>query len=69
MVGNRLTQRVSALEGGDASMPRGPYAWIVRRDGETKDDAIARYEAENGPLDGRGTIIWSKMAPGPARCD
>lgn len=58
MAGNRLTQRVAALEGGTEGTWRGPAVWIIQEVGETRESALARYEAQHGSLEGLNTLIW-----------
>lgn len=65
MVGNRLTQRVAALEGGSADQWRGAWAWMVRREPDTQAETIAKYEAEHGPLNGQPVIMWSPYRAAP----
>lgn len=52
-----LSSRLEALEA--RGSPFTGSHWIICEDGETRDQALARYEAENGPvLDTDMTIIW-----------
>lgn len=62
----RLKQRVDALEGSRGYS--GPAAWIVVRDDETQAAAIAKYEAEHGPIGDRMAIIWQPVTGGPMPC-
>ena len=53
----RLNIRLDALEA--RSPPFTGSHWIICDEGETRDQALARYEAENGPvLETDMTIIW-----------
>ena len=54
---SRLGPRVEALEA--RGFPFTGSHWIICEDGETKDQVLARHEAENGPvLDTDIAIIW-----------
>lgn len=46
---NRLTKRLSALETNNATAFR-PWHRVFLEDGQTEEEAIAAYEAENGPV-------------------
>ena len=68
MVGNRLTQRVAELERTHGPDMIERYEWMVACDGETAEEAEARYTRENGPLPPRvGLLIWRPVQPGEAR--
>lgn len=65
MAGHRLTQRLDALEAVENARNQGPAAWIIMDEDETKEEAIARYEAEEGPLGDRFAIIWQPVTGAP----
>lgn len=57
MAKHGLSGRVQALEEKhDAAFQGGVF--IVTEPGETNEQARARWEAVNGPLDGRMAITW-----------
>ena len=62
MAGNRLTNRVEALERSDGGIFGGPAAWIICEEGETSEQARARYEAEHGLIGDRMAIVWCPVA-------
>jgi len=37
---------------------RSAAVWMFRGPDESNEEAIARWEADNGPLDGRWALIW-----------
>ena len=62
MAWNRLTQRVDALEQSSASVAVTRWHWVIQNLGETSEDALSRYEAENGPVGPTEGIIRWKTA-------
>lgn len=57
MAGRSLTGRVDALEEMvDPKFKGGVF--IVQAGDETPEEARQRWEAKNGPLDGRMAIVW-----------
>lgn len=62
----RLRDRLSKLEGKRGDVTGG--AWIVARDGQSSQDAIADYEAEHGPLNpDKINIIWTGVPRGDSK--
>ncbi len=53
----RLSRRVADLE--SQLTPPGPTAWVqvIQHLGRTKDEALAAFEAEHGPIGDRGLIL------------
>lgn len=57
MAGNRLSGRVDALE--QAIAPKfGGYASVWWRPDQTKAEAVAEWETENGPVGERQVVLW-----------
>lgn len=63
---NELQRRVDALEGQKTGgWGQGPAIWVVRKAGESADEAIDRYEASYGPrLPGQPAVIWKPVLGG-----
>ena len=58
----RLSKRVADLE--SRGFPFTGSHWIDCDNGETKDQAVARYEAEHGPILATDiAIIWVPASP------
>jgi len=55
-----LNKRVEALENRETAF-RGPAVWIIRESDESKEDAKARYEAEQGPIGERFVLMWQPV--------
>ena len=60
----RLTKRVADLE---ARMPDGQMGWlhVIQGMGQSEDEAIAAYEAANGPV-GDSNVILSVITDSPS---
>ena len=52
----RLSKRVADLE---SRIPNGQTGWlhVVQCEGQSEDEAIAAYEAANGPVGGSNVIL------------
>lgn len=64
MAGNKLTQRVTALEG--AVSPVRSWHWLVQEAGETEQECMARHVEDNGPLHPDDGVIRWEVVPCPA---
>ena len=54
----RNLRRIEALEGGAVGGWK-PHCWLIARDDETTEEAIARHRAEEGCVeDSGGHIVW-----------
>ena len=63
----QLKRRLTALEL-EADPPKfRPYTQIIQEVGEAEDDAIARHEAEHGPLGEDANLIIVQLVAPPAR--
>ena len=66
-----IARRVQALEGGSSNLPAWkdpnwkPWKRIIQREGQTQEEAVAAYEAENGPLGEDDCFIIRVIMPEP----